>query len=41
MFFVKCTDPAFTDQTTDAIETLLPGYSIMPIKAIHDDDDFE
>jgi putative ABC transport system permease protein len=32
MFFVKCTDPAFTDQTKDAIETLLPGYSIRPIK---------
>jgi putative ABC transport system permease protein len=32
MFFVKCTDPAFADQTKDAIQTLLPGYSIMPIK---------
>jgi putative ABC transport system permease protein len=32
MFFVKCTDPAFADQTKDAIETLLPGYSIRPIK---------
>ena len=32
MFFVKCTDPAFADQTKDAIQTLLPSYSIMPIK---------
>ncbi|MGO8787874.1 MAG: ABC transporter permease [Terriglobia bacterium] len=32
MFFVKCTDPAFTQQTTEAIRTLLPNYSIMPIK---------
>jgi len=32
MFFVKCTDPAFADQTKDAIQTLLPGYSVMPIK---------
>jgi putative ABC transport system permease protein len=32
MFFVKCTDPAFTQQTTEAIRTLLPSYSIMPIK---------
>ena len=31
-FFVKCTDPAFTQQTADAIETLLPKYTIMPIK---------
>jgi putative ABC transport system permease protein len=32
MFFVKCTDPGFTDQTKDAIQTLLPNYSIMPIR---------
>ncbi len=32
MFFVKCTDPAFTQQTAEAIRTLLPNYSIMPIK---------
>jgi putative ABC transport system permease protein len=31
-FFVKCTDPAYTEQTGDAIRTLLPTYSIMPIK---------
>ena len=32
MFFVKCTDRAFTDQTAEAIRTLLPTYSIMPIQ---------
>jgi len=32
MFFVKCTDPAYTNQTADAIRTLLPNYSIMPIQ---------
>jgi len=32
MFFVKCTDPAYTEQTTDAIRTLLPNYTIRPIK---------
>jgi putative ABC transport system permease protein len=32
IFFVKCTDPAFTQQTADAIRTLLPTYSVMPIK---------
>jgi putative ABC transport system permease protein len=31
-FFVKCTDPAFTQQTADAIRKLLPTHSIMPIK---------
>jgi len=31
-FFVKCTDPAYTEQTSDAIKTLLPSYTIMPIK---------
>ena len=31
-FFVKCTDPAYTEQTADAIRTLLPTYTIMPIK---------
>jgi putative ABC transport system permease protein len=31
-FFIKCTDPAYTDQTADAIRTLLPTYTIMPIK---------
>ena len=32
IFFVKCTDPAFTQQTADAIRTLLQNYSVMPIK---------
>ncbi len=32
MFFVKCTDPAFTEQTAEAIRTLLPTYTIMPIQ---------
>jgi putative ABC transport system permease protein len=31
-FFVKCTDAAYTEQTADAIRTLLPAYTIMPIK---------
>jgi len=30
-FFVKCTDPAYTEQTADAIRTLLPTYQILPI----------
>ena len=32
IFYVKCTDRAFTDETADAIHTLLPGYSVMPIQ---------
>jgi putative ABC transport system permease protein len=32
MFFVKCTDPAYADQIKDAIQTLLPHDSVMPIK---------
>jgi putative ABC transport system permease protein len=31
-FFVKCTDPAYTEQTADAIRTLIPTYTITPIK---------
>jgi putative ABC transport system permease protein len=31
-FFVKCTDPAYAEQTADAIRTLLPSYSIIPVK---------
>lgn len=31
-FFVKCTDPAYTEQTANAIRTLLPTYTIVPIK---------
>jgi putative ABC transport system permease protein len=30
-FFVKCTDPAYTQQTTDAIKTLLPRYTVLPM----------
>ena len=36
MFFIKCTDPAYTEQTTDAIKTLLPNYTIMPMKEYMD-----
>ena len=33
IFYVKCTDPAFTQTTAEAIRTLLPpNYSVMPIK---------
>ncbi|MGD1100504.1 MAG: FtsX-like permease family protein [Terriglobia bacterium] len=33
IFFVKCTDPAFREQTAEAIRTLLPpNYSIMQIQ---------
>ena len=31
-FFIKCTDPAYTEQTVDAIRTLLPNYTILPMK---------
>ncbi len=31
-FFVKCTDPAYTDQVADNFKTLLQGYTILPIK---------
>ena len=31
-FFIKCTDPAYTQQTVDAIRTLLPAYTILPMK---------
>jgi putative ABC transport system permease protein len=32
IFYVKCTDHAYTDRTADAIRTLLDGYSVMPIQ---------
>lgn len=32
IFYVKCTDRAFTQQTAEAIRTLLPNYSVMPIQ---------
>jgi putative ABC transport system permease protein len=31
-FFVKCADPAYTQQTADAIRALLHDYQILPIK---------
>jgi putative ABC transport system permease protein len=31
-FFVKCTDPAYTEKTADDIKTLLPSYNIIQIK---------
>ena len=31
-FFVKCTDPAYTDQTVEAIKTLLDNYNVIRIK---------
>ena len=35
-FFIKCTDPAYTQQTTDAIKTLMRGYTILPMKEYMD-----
>ncbi|MDR3675052.1 MAG: ABC transporter permease [Acidobacteriota bacterium] len=35
-FFIKCTDPAYTQQTTDAIKTLMPTYTILPMKEYMD-----
>jgi putative ABC transport system permease protein len=32
MFFVKCTDPVFTQQTAEAIQTLMPNSTVRPIK---------
>lgn len=32
MFYVKCTDSAYAQKTADAIKTLLPDYTIRPIK---------
>jgi len=32
MFFVKCTDPAYTDQVAAEINKKIPNYSIRPIK---------
>jgi putative ABC transport system permease protein len=32
MFFVKCTDSAYANETAEAIRTKLPNYSIMPIQ---------
>jgi len=35
-FFVKCTDPAYTQQTADAIKTLLPDKTVLPMKEYMD-----
>jgi len=32
IFYVKCTDPAFRDQTAEEIRKLLPNFSVMPIQ---------
>ena len=32
IFYVKCTDPAFTEKTAQDIQTLLPNNTIRPIK---------
>ncbi|HMD86393.1 MAG TPA: ABC transporter permease [Terriglobia bacterium] len=32
IFYVKCTDPAYTEKTAEAIQTLLPNNTIRPIK---------
>ena len=32
IFYVKCTDPKFTDQTADAIHALLSDHTVRPIK---------
>ena len=41
MFFVKCTDPAFTQQTTDAIRDLAARLFGHADQRIHGADDFE
>jgi putative ABC transport system permease protein len=32
IFYVKCKEPALTEQTVDAIKAMLQGYSVMPIQ---------
>jgi putative ABC transport system permease protein len=32
IFFIKCTEPGYTDAVTDAIRQLLRGYQILPVK---------
>jgi putative ABC transport system permease protein len=32
IFFIKCTDPAYGDNTAEAIHKLLPKHSVLPIK---------
>jgi putative ABC transport system permease protein len=32
IFFVKCTEPGYTDDVSDAIHQLLPKYQVLPVK---------
>lgn len=32
IFFVKCSNPAYTDQVTAAVHKLLPGYQVLPVR---------
>jgi putative ABC transport system permease protein len=32
IFFVKCTEPGYTDAASDAIRQLLPKYQVLPLK---------
>jgi putative ABC transport system permease protein len=32
IFFIKCTEPDYTDDVSDAIRHLLPNYKILPVK---------
>ena len=32
IFFVKCTDPGYADDVSDAIRQLLPKYQVLPVK---------
>src|SRR5487761_685600 len=32
IFFVKCTDPGYTDDVVDSFQSLLPKYQIMPVR---------
>lgn len=32
IFFVKCTDPGYTQQVTEAVHQLLPKHQILPLK---------
>ena len=32
IFFVKCTEPGYTDVVSDAIRQLLPKYQVLPVK---------
>jgi putative ABC transport system permease protein len=35
-FFIKCTDPAYTQETADAIKAIMPKYTILPMKEYMD-----